>query len=278
MKHIIVAFDGLNFSAAAAKYAVSVASSAKAHVTGVFLDDYAFRRYRIYNLIDREGVSEEKLKQIGEQDEEMRKKSVKEFEKICRQSRVKYKVRHDRNTALDELSNESIYADLIVIDKKGYFCPPDENAPCAFLREALNNTESPALVVPSAFKAIHKLIFLYDGSPVSVNSIKSFGYLFETFHSLPLEIVTVKQTKDFPDLSGKYLMNDWIKKYFSDVTYKLLEGDPESMIIQYTGTVKSNPLLIFGARSRGRLSYLFRPSMADTLTAKLEVPLFIVRY
>lgn len=264
MKKIIVALDGLNFSASAAKYAAFLAASSKAGLTGVFLDD--------------EGVSGGRLKELKEKDEQIRKESVKEFEKICDQEKIKFKVRHDRNTALQELLTESIYADILVIDRKETFCQNEEKMPGSFLRSTLNNMECPALVVPSSFKAIHKLVFLYDGGPSSVHAFKAFCYLLNAFHGLSLEIVTVKQALNYPDLSGKYLLNEWVKKYFPTVAYKVLQGDPETAIVQYAKTQKSNSLFILGARQRGMLSHWFRESMADVLIQNVKAPLFIVRY
>jgi nucleotide-binding universal stress UspA family protein len=278
MKRVIVALDGLDFSACAAKYAAFLASSAKANLTGVFLDDITYHSYRIYHLLDNEGVSENRLKELNEKDQQIREASVKEFEKICDQAKVKYKVRHDRNIALQELLTESIYADLLVIDRKETFSQKGEKTPNAFLKGVLNNMECPALVVPSSYKAFHQLIFLYDGSPPSVHAIKAFGYLLHAFCGLSLEIVTVKQAGNYPDLSGKYLMNEWIKKYFTHVTYQVLQGDPESAIVQYAKAQKNNPLFILGARQRGTFSYWFRESMADILIQKVQAPLFIVRY
>lgn len=278
MKQIIAVLDWQNFSASTARYASFLASSTNAHLTGVFLDDVAYHNYRIYHLLDGEGISESKLKQLNEKDDYIKKKSVKEFEKICNQAKIKYKVRYDRNIAALELFKESMYTDLVVIDRKETFSQSGESIPDTFLKDTLSNMESPVLVTPSKFKAFDKLILLYDGSPPSVHAIKTFAHLFDTFCSLPLEIVTVKQTRNYPNLSEKYLMNEWIKKYFSNVSYDILKGDPVTSIIQYAETLKDTPFFILGSRRRGRFSHWFHESMADTLIRKLQMPLFVERY
>jgi hypothetical protein len=278
MKKIIAALDGLDFSVSAAKYAAYLASSAKAMLSGIFLDDRTYHSYRIYDLLDDEGLSESRLKEMNAKEDQARKEAVKEFEKICNQADAKFKVRHDRNTALKELLTESIYADILVIDRRNTFGNKDRKIPGAFLKSVLNNMACPALVVPSSFRIFHKLIFLYDGSPPSVYAIKAFAYVLTPFCKLPLEILTVKQSGSNPDISGKYLMNDWIKKYFTQIIYKETQGDPEDAVIQYAKTQKVAPLFIAGARPQGVLSPWFRESMADTLIKKLQAPLFVARY
>jgi nucleotide-binding universal stress UspA family protein len=278
MKKIIAALDGLDFSVSAAKYAAYLASSAKATLSGVFLDDITYHSYRIYDLLGDEGLSENRLKEMSAQEDQVRKDSIKEFEKVCKQADAKFKIRHDRNTALKELLIESVYADMLVIDRRNAFGSRDDKIPGSFLKSALNNMACPALVVPSSFRIFHKLIFLYDGSPPSVYALKAFSYLLTNFCKLPLEILTVKQSKANPDLSNKYLMSDWVKKYFTQISYKEAQGDPEDAIIQYAKTQKINSLFIVGARPHGLLSPLFRESMADNLIKKLQAPLFVARY
>lgn len=278
MKKLIVALDGLDFSESAAKYAAFLASSTKTYLTGVFLDDVTYHGYRIYHLLDDDGVSESKLKELNEKDDQVRKKSVIKFKKICDQAKIKYKIRHDRNMALEELISESIYADLLVMDRTNTFRQREEKAFGSFLKNALNNVECPAVIAPPAFKDFQNLIFLYDGSPASVYAIKMFSYLLSDFRTLPIEIVSVKQSSNYPNLSVKYLMNDWIKRYFTTISYTVLRGDPERTIAQYAKPKKNNSLFILGARKRGAFSYWFRESMAELLIQKVQAPLFIVRY
>lgn len=278
MKQVIVALDGLNFSASAVKYAALLASSANASLTGVFLDDITYHSYRVYNLLNEEGINENTLKELSDKDAQIRKEAVKKFEKICDHAKIKYKERHDRNIALEELLTESIYTDLLVLDRKEAFWKKEEKIPGSFLKSVLNNMECPALVVPSSYKVFNKLIFLYDGRPPSVRAIKAFSYLLDNYYKLSLEILTVKQSENYPDLSGKYLMSEWIKKYFSQASFKVLQGDSEGAIIEYAKAQKNNALFILGARQRGIVSHWLRESMAEVLIQKVQAPLFIVRY
>jgi nucleotide-binding universal stress UspA family protein len=167
---------------------------------------------------------------------------------------------------------------MLVIDRKNAFGKRDDEMPGFFLRSVLNNTACPVLVIPSSYKAFQKIVLLYDGSPPSVHAMKSFCYLLPCFCKLPLDIVTVKQSGNYPDISDKYLMNDWIKRYFRQVDYKEANGDPEGTIIQYAKSQKNDCLFITGARPQGLLSPLFRESMADMLIKEVSAPIFVARY
>jgi hypothetical protein len=65
MKKIIAAFDGLKFSHSACDYAVFLAKKTGAHLVGVFLDDFSYHSYKVYDLIREDGRNaESKLKQL----------------------------------------------------------------------------------------------------------------------------------------------------------------------------------------------------------------------
>ena len=64
MKKIIAAFDGLKYSESTRDYAIYLAKQTNTHLVGVFMDDPTYTSYKIYELIEKEGVSEDKLKNL----------------------------------------------------------------------------------------------------------------------------------------------------------------------------------------------------------------------
>ena len=55
MKKIIAAFDGLKFSRSTRDYAITLAKMHKAHLVGVFLEDFTYTGYKIYDLVHAKG-------------------------------------------------------------------------------------------------------------------------------------------------------------------------------------------------------------------------------
>src|ERR1700745_164490 len=107
MKKIIVAFDGLKYSEAAAEYAIEIASQMKAHLVGVFLDDFTYHSYKIYDLVQHEGgVSEERIELFENEDKNKRERAAELFELDCRNASVNHSIHHDRNVAIHEILHE----------------------------------------------------------------------------------------------------------------------------------------------------------------------------
>ena len=61
------------------------------------MDDPTYTSYKIYELIVKEAVSEDKLKIVEAKDKAIRAAAAENFEKACKQSGLEYTVHHDRN-------------------------------------------------------------------------------------------------------------------------------------------------------------------------------------
>ena len=158
MKKIIAAFDGLKFSNSTKDYAIHLASITNAHLVGVFLDDISYTSYKIYELIDSEGVSVKKRAELDEKDEEKRYNSVKIFENTCQKANINYSVHRDRRYAINELLHETIYSDVLIIDANETLLHYEENAPTRFIRHTLAKAQCPVIVVPDKYKSIGKIV------------------------------------------------------------------------------------------------------------------------
>lgn len=275
MKKFIVAIDGLQYSESTVQYAITLAQQSNAHLTGIFLDDFTYHSYKIYELIGDNGVEEERREALEKIDIEKRLQAVKNFRENCEEAGIHFNVHSDKSFAIQELLHESIYADLLIIDGKETFMHYQENQPTRFVRGLLAHVQCPVLVVPSQFQQIEKIVFLYDGNPSSVYAIRTFSYLLPFLRKLEIEVITVQTGHDQLYLPDKRLMREFMDRHFPTATYKLLRGVPETLIAEQLGSEKENTMVVLGAYRRGLMSRWFRPSMADVLMEKLRIPLFI---
>lgn len=276
MKKIIAAIDGLKYSDSTTNYAIHLAKQTNAHLVGIFLDDFTYHSYKIYELIGKEeGVNEERRVRLEKKDEETREESVSNFNKACREAGLNYSVHHDRSIALQELLHESIYADLLIIENKETLTHYEETIPTRFIRDLLSEVQCPVLVVPKKYKPIDKIVLLYDGEPTSVYAIRTFSYVFAELNYLDTEVVSVKRSKETLHLPDNRLMKEFMKRHFPKAVFTVLKGDPEIEIIEYLKQQDENFLIVLGAYRRGMVSRWFRPSMADTLMEELDAPIFI---
>ncbi|HYK55094.1 MAG TPA: universal stress protein [Flavisolibacter sp.] len=275
MKKIIAAFDGLNFSDSAKDYALFTAKQMGAHLVGVFLEDFTVHSYSMAELTKYEGSFDEHLDQLNQKDKETRNEAVTVFEKACRQAGISYSVRRNKNIALQDLLYESIYSDLLIIDTKETFTRFEEIPPTRYMRDLLSDVQCPVLVVPSEYKPIENIVFLYDGEPSSVHAVKMFSYLMPFFKDYDMEFVTARQEDESLDLPEDKLMKEFIKQHYPKANYAVLKGFIEDRIVSYLAAQKKNTLVVVGAYRRTRMSRLFRASMADVLMNHLQLPLFI---
>lgn len=275
MEKIIAAFDGLQYSNSTKEYAVYLAKQTKTHLVGVFMDDFTYTSYKIYELVTRQGVSEEKLKQYREKDKAARDTAADDFETACQHAGIEYTVHHDRNIAIQDLKHESIYADLLIIDAKETLAHYPEKQPTRFIRDLLSDAQCPVLLVPQKFKPVEKIILLFDGEPSSVHAIKMFSYLLPQLTQIEADVISVNPVNTTLNMPDNKLMKEFMKRHYPKAKYKVMKGLAEDEIVKYLKQQSGNALVVLGAYRRGAISRLFRESMADILMQKTKLPLFI---
>jgi nucleotide-binding universal stress UspA family protein len=275
MKKFIAAFDGLKFSDATKDYAIHLAKHANAFLAGIFLDDFTYNSYKIYDLIAKEGVSDKRLKQFEQKDTDTRNEAAAAFDAACHKPGLQYSIHRDRSIAIQDLLHESIYADLLVIDSKETFTHYEEKAPTRFVRELLTDVQCPVLLVPQKYRPVQKIVLLYDGEPSSVHAIKMFHYTLASLAHLPVEVISVKNPGNDSHVPDNKLMKEFMKRHYPKATYTVLKGLPEPVIIDHLKQIKENVLIVAGAYRRSAVSRWFKISMADVLMKEIKAPIFV---
>lgn len=275
MNKFIAAFDGLDFSESNCEYAVAFAKSEKAHLTGVFLDDKTYTSYKIYELVIEEGVSEHKLKKLKHEDQELRLGTSKRFETICQEASIEYNIHHDNEIAVQELLHESIFADLLIVNKDEKFVHHEEKFPSRFIKDILSHSQCPVMVTPEAFLPTEKIILLYNGEANSVYAIRMFTYLLSSFQALPVEVIMVKKMEDNSHLTDHKLLKEFLRRHFQNTTYTVLKGIAEDEIVGHLQREKKRFITVLGAYRRTMVSRWFQSSLADALIKNFNMPVFI---
>lgn len=278
MKKFLAVFDGLKMSETNLSYAIQLAKSSDAQLTGLFLDEFIYRSYNVYRVMTDEPKPEKIIEKLDKKDQETRDESVREFQKRCGAEGISYKVRRDTSIALQELRQEGIFADLIIISEYETFNRFHEKPPTHFIQNLLADVHCPVLVTPGIFRPIDKIIALYDGGPSSVYAIKMFSYLLGTFGAkLPMDVLTVKENfmpnQHVPD---NKLIRDFLHTHFPDAKFTVLKGEVIKVVSKYLDNHAENELIVLGAYRRSDISRWFKPSLADSLIENnLTSPLFI---
>lgn len=276
MKKYLAVFDGYKFSKSTLNYAIQLARLNDAHLVGVFLDEFIYGTYdwsKIYRTYEN---PEKIIQKLDLKDKAKRDYAVKVFQQACDKAKIRYNVHRDKKIALQELKHESMFADLIIINKQETFTRYKEKIPTRFIKNLLTDVQCPVLIVPNRFIAVDKIILLYDGKPSSLYAIKMFSYLLGNMKQLPVEIVSVNDY--YPPnyrLPDNKLMREFSKRHFQNAKITVLDGGAEEQIIAHLRNHKENELVVLGAYRRTDLSRFFKESMADSLMKELDIPLFI---
>jgi len=276
MKKFLAVFDGYKMSQSTLDYAIWLAKASNAHLVGIFLDEFIYRSYSVYNVITTADDPEELMKELDGKDQTKRDEAVQKFKSACRKGGISFSVHRDKSIAIQELKHESMFADLVIINEYETFTKYAEDSPTDFVKDLLGDVQCPVLVVPKEFKPIDKIVLLYDGWPSSLYAIKMFSYLFGALRELPVEVYTVKDhymgSLRVPD---NRLMKEFIERHFTAAIYTVTKGNAEEQITSYLRAYKENQLVVLGAYLRSEMSRLFKTSMADILMKELDTPLFI---
>jgi nucleotide-binding universal stress UspA family protein len=275
MKKILIAFDGLNYKASAAQFAISLSAHLHGHLTGLFLNDSTYHSFKIYDVDNGRLLSEKEVEAGAKEDSLLREKSVRLFEEECQLHRLAHKVRTSKNIALPELVHESIYADVLVLNAGEKFTHYPENRPSGFVRELLELTQCPVILAPDVTDAVNKAVLLYDGSPAAMYAIKMFCYLMSGHNQLTVEVLSVKKENETLHLKDNKLVKEYIRKHFPNATFTVVKGNGKLKIIAALKKEKPGTIVVLGAYKRGIVSRWFKPSMADILLSTLKLPLFI---
>lgn len=276
MKKILSVFDGYKLSRSTIEYSIQLARSLNAHLVGVFLDETIYHSYPVAKVLKSGPRSSEILKQLDEKDKRKRDEAASRFQQACNKAGIPFSVHRDKNIALRDLKHESMFADLVIINKHETFTRFREEPPTRFIKDLLGDVQCPVLVVPAQFLEIDKILLLYDGRPSSLFAIRQYSYLFGGLTDYPVEVLTVKDHY-MPNLHvpDNKLMREFIKRHFPKATFTVIKGDPEEEILQYLEGHRENELVVLGAYRRSEVSRWFKSSMADKLMQDTDTPLFI---
>ncbi|MCC8425514.1 universal stress protein [Mucilaginibacter sp. UR6-11] len=279
MKKISAAFDGLKFSKATLDYAIDLVTQSQAMLTGVFLEDFLYHSFNLYDMIGSQGISSTKLKHLVEKDKATRQQAVESFKQSCEHAGIDYTIHQDDRFAIDDLLKESIYSDLVLIGAQETLSHFPAEKPTPFVKELLAGTPCPVMVLPRTYHAIERVVILYDGHPSSVFAIKMFNYLMPFLRKLPTEIVFVSEDTSLKKLPDDQLIKEFIRCHYPDAAYTLLAGEPEQTLATYLKKLSPNVMVVMGAYNRGAVSRMFKTSMADKLISAVEdVPVFIAHH
>ena len=178
-----------------------------------------------------------------------------------------------RGVALKEIVRESRFADLLLIDRETSLNNLFDADVPGFIKDVPSDAQCPVLVLPEKTGVFKEVVFTYNGSYSSVYAIREFMQLFPHFNGKKATVIYVPE-KGIPIIPNEQLLNEYLRFYFDDVTFMVLNGLPDAEIRRYLQD-KKDCVAVMGAYGRNTFSRFFNPGNARNMMRMLNVPLFI---
>jgi nucleotide-binding universal stress UspA family protein len=269
MKKVIIPFDGAKFSEGAFSFAKNLNVTRPILLTGIFLSQVDFKRFFLFPPA-LSGVSVQLEKKTEEKNIE---DNIERFTASCEKNRIKYRVHRDLNDyALPELTKETRFADLLVIGSEIFFKDVSDDSYNLFLKDTLQHTECPVMVVPEKFYFPSLNLLAYDGSTSSVFAIKQFAYLFpDLCDNKTILVYAADQPQDIP---AELNIEELAASHFANLAITVLNTGKNENLAKWV-LKHENPLLISGSFGRSGFSSTFTKSFIIDIIDTHQMPVFI---
>jgi hypothetical protein len=269
MRKVIIPFDGGRFSESSILFSINLNKSEPIILTGIFFSKVDFLSFFLFppsiaNVLTRPP------KELEKKDIE---KNIERFVERCRSNNIEYKIHEDIDDyAIPQLTKETRFADLMIIGSEIFNSNISEKNSNSFLKDTLQHTECPVLVVPEKFYSPSQNILAYDGSASSVFAIKQFAYLFpELCNHKTILVYASEETDDIP---AQQNIEELAASHFNDLAITLLNSGGRKNFSEWV-LKHENPLLISGSFGRSGFSSLFTKSFVTNIIEAHKTHVFI---
>lgn len=268
MLKVIVAFDGQHFSTGAMKMAQWLNTKTPVLISGVFISPVDYRDLLGYSGM---GMGAPVITVPFEQDDKVVEGTIRKFVQYCEMYNLEYSTHKDTDLfALEELSHETRFADLLIISSELFYENIEKSQPNDYLKKILHESECPVLLVPETFVEPTSVLLSYDGKASSVFAIKQFAYLFPQccnlgtmlFHSNGDEIPQAERLREL------------VERHYRPIDIEQLNEEDSVALHEWMLNVR-HAILVSGAFGRNELSNLFRKSYITDIIKAHRIPVFI---
>jgi hypothetical protein len=269
MKSVLLAFDGANYSEGALAFARQLNGLQPIRLVGAFIPQLDFS-----NMLSITGNTADAavLPVVTASDSTAVQKNIDRFSNDCESLNIPYTIRKDgMGFGITELRNESRFVDLVILGAESFYHNLGSEGE-SYVREALQQSECPAVVVPENYSFPATNVLAYDGSESAVYAIKQFAYLFPELRDHPTHLVYFES--DDEAIPHKAQMEDWLRAHFSNITMIRMDVEQRNYFKLWISE-KEKCILVSGSFGRSLMSQFFRKSFVADLLHEHQVPLFI---
>ncbi|SKC97858.1 hypothetical protein SAMN05660461_1026 [Chitinophaga ginsengisegetis] len=278
MEKILLVVCGATPTLSAINFACYLSDITRSRLTGLFFekDTYADKPEikKVYGMPYVESITSRDLPEYGRKTRKA-EDHIRLFEETCDEKGIAAYSKYINGPALEDIIEESRFADLIIADAAVSDISKIQEAPSPFLQKLLISAQCPVIIAPSSFTPIEEIVFCYDGSPSAVFAMKQLTYTLPELGEARATVVQIKEEEIKGD--EKKRITNWLSKHFEYADITTIKGGSEKALFDYL-LRKQHALVVMGAYGRNMVSRLFRHSHADLLIKTLAYPVFITHY
>lgn len=214
------------------------------------------------------------LAEVGSDEIEAITETTARIKNFCKDQDIRNVVRKDQfDFALQEIRKESRFADLLLISSLNFFKNISAAQPNAYLKEMLQHSESPVLLVPEKPKLPEQVIFAYDGSASSVFAMRQFAYLFPEFCDRAVSVVHLSDKKEDTIPDAGFLL-EWLGRHAYQMELLKLQIGKSEFLNNWM-LERKQPWLVAGSFGRSSWSEAFTRSFITESIRKPAYPVFL---
>lgn len=266
MKKVVLLVDSLHYSNQVFHFIEALNKIEPLTLDGVFLSSADFTAVWSYPLYSVAAISENEIKE----NERQLKLNITSFSRQCEVLQIPFVVHNEADgVVFDTIRKESRFADLLLIDT-GVFYKDMGEPPNDYLKQTMEISECPVLLVPPAGYLPKSLALLYDGSESCMFAIKQFAYLFPVLRTLTACCVYVDEKG--ANLPSEKKMKEELRLWYPNLTFQIARD-----VHHYHHWFENypNPLIISGAYGRPALLEFVRKSFLSNIINDRQYFIFL---
>lgn len=282
LKRILVALDLDTDTPVAIRYAIKLAGTFDASLTGLAVVDLE----TISDVVGGGGIgtiyyAKQLRSDLTEKSKKEATKLLKNFKAMVESSNVKHSKLMHEGVPHERIIEESKYHDLLVIGRESHFFYNRPNVDTKTLANIVKRGMGPTLMVTDSYRPISRVIVAHDGSKASARALQWFVQLEPFGSDIEIDVVYAcnKEKKEAKE-QGKLIISlacDYLKAHgYTQINKHLIDekGGAGQQIIHHAKDTKAD-LIIIGAHSMSAIRRLTFGSVTHELVKNSPVPLFL---
>lgn len=271
MKTVLIAFDGEHFSEGLFQFLTEWNLKEPLTAVGVFLPklEYAELLYSFGGIMSGPMYVNEAVPPNQQQ----LQRNIGRFRDLCAEAGIQCRIHEDLDKhIIPHLTEESRYADLLIIDSKSFYSNAGKTAQGDYIADVSHLAECPVMLFPGHFEYPESVILTYDGDAHSVYAIKQFYYLFP--HMAGKSTILVFFGDRSAEVPNRGRVEEMIHSYSGNVTITHLNLKDAAQVENWVAA-NNAPLLVAGAFGRSVVSEFFKKSFVAKIVQDNKFPVFV---